>query len=270
MLTRVFGLHPLAVHDCEVRNRMPKLHAYPDALFVVLHAPERGERRARPLRRARPVRSARATSSRCTDRPTRPCPLDVALRDTTRGPGPDPCRTAAAPDVVRHLARDRLDARRGGWRSSSRTLTEDVWDLEQRVTAGQLRRSRDVPRRDVPDPPRTAGRPHDRRADREIYRRVAGLSRAVPGARAAPSSADLVDQFDRVSGLAERGEGLPAGRHRVLPRPHRHEDDHRRRTTRRDRRGHPADHRPGLGPRDEPHRQRAHDGRSRSSAPSPS
>ena len=42
VLTTMFGLHPLAVHDCEVRNRLPKLHAYPGSLFLVLHAPERG------------------------------------------------------------------------------------------------------------------------------------------------------------------------------------------------------------------------------------
>ena len=42
VLSSVFGLHPLALHDMEVRNRLPKLHAYPESLFLVLHAPERG------------------------------------------------------------------------------------------------------------------------------------------------------------------------------------------------------------------------------------
>jgi Mg2+ and Co2+ transporter CorA len=44
VLSEVFGLHPLAVHDCVVRNRVPKMHAYADHLLVVLHAPLRGLR----------------------------------------------------------------------------------------------------------------------------------------------------------------------------------------------------------------------------------
>jgi Mg2+ and Co2+ transporter CorA len=44
VLSEVFGFHRLAVKDCVERNRVPKMHAYPDYVFVVLHAPERGER----------------------------------------------------------------------------------------------------------------------------------------------------------------------------------------------------------------------------------
>jgi Mg2+ and Co2+ transporter CorA len=44
VLAEVFGFHPLAVKDCVERNRVPKMHAYPDCVFVVLHAPETGER----------------------------------------------------------------------------------------------------------------------------------------------------------------------------------------------------------------------------------
>jgi Mg2+ and Co2+ transporter CorA len=34
----------MAVQDCVERNRVPKMHAYPDHVLVVLHTPERGER----------------------------------------------------------------------------------------------------------------------------------------------------------------------------------------------------------------------------------
>lgn len=44
VLSEVFSFHPLAVQDCRERNRVPKVHAYEDHVFVVLHAPERGER----------------------------------------------------------------------------------------------------------------------------------------------------------------------------------------------------------------------------------
>jgi magnesium transporter len=44
VLSEVFGFHPLAVKDCLERNRVPKMHAYPDCVFVALHAPEPGDR----------------------------------------------------------------------------------------------------------------------------------------------------------------------------------------------------------------------------------
>ncbi|MEU8276423.1 CorA family divalent cation transporter [Microbispora bryophytorum] len=44
VLTEVFGYHPMAINDCVERNRVPKMHAYRDHVFVVVHAPERGKR----------------------------------------------------------------------------------------------------------------------------------------------------------------------------------------------------------------------------------
>jgi magnesium transporter len=43
VLSEVFRFHPLAVNDAMERNRVPKMHAYPDHVFVILHAPERGK-----------------------------------------------------------------------------------------------------------------------------------------------------------------------------------------------------------------------------------
>ena len=42
-LADTFGFHDLALRDIVERNHLPKLHAYPDHLFVVLHAPEPGD-----------------------------------------------------------------------------------------------------------------------------------------------------------------------------------------------------------------------------------
>src|SRR4051794_17281234 len=33
LLTDAFGVHPLAVRDCQQRNRIAKIHAYPDHVF---------------------------------------------------------------------------------------------------------------------------------------------------------------------------------------------------------------------------------------------
>ena len=42
VLGEVFGFHPRAVQDCLARNPVPKVHVYPDHIFVVLHAPQSG------------------------------------------------------------------------------------------------------------------------------------------------------------------------------------------------------------------------------------
>src|SRR4030095_7360506 len=43
VVSEVFGSHPLAVRDCVERNQVPKIHAYSDHVFLILHAPERGQ-----------------------------------------------------------------------------------------------------------------------------------------------------------------------------------------------------------------------------------
>jgi magnesium transporter len=40
VLTSVFGFHTQAMQDCEQRNHVPKLHTYADHLLLVLHSPE--------------------------------------------------------------------------------------------------------------------------------------------------------------------------------------------------------------------------------------
>jgi magnesium transporter len=43
VLAEVFKFHPLAIQDCENRNHVPKVHVYPDHVFVALHSPELGK-----------------------------------------------------------------------------------------------------------------------------------------------------------------------------------------------------------------------------------
>jgi magnesium transporter len=42
ILTKQFEFHPIAVQNCRERNHIPKVHVYPDHLFIVIHAPEIG------------------------------------------------------------------------------------------------------------------------------------------------------------------------------------------------------------------------------------
>jgi magnesium transporter len=44
VLTEVFKFHPLAIRECQERVPVPKIHAYRDHFFVVLHSLERGAR----------------------------------------------------------------------------------------------------------------------------------------------------------------------------------------------------------------------------------
>jgi len=42
LLRDVFSFHPMAIRDCAQRNQVPKVHVYPDHVFLVLHAPQAG------------------------------------------------------------------------------------------------------------------------------------------------------------------------------------------------------------------------------------
>ncbi len=42
ILTDDFHCHPMAIAECRERNHIPRVHVYPDRLFLVIHAPEIG------------------------------------------------------------------------------------------------------------------------------------------------------------------------------------------------------------------------------------
>ena len=44
LLSEGFGFHPMAVRACRERNHVPRIHVYSDHVFLVVHAPEIGER----------------------------------------------------------------------------------------------------------------------------------------------------------------------------------------------------------------------------------
>lgn len=199
VLPRVFGLHPLAVHDMEVRNRLPKLHAYPESLLLILHAPERGA-----AGHVHHVELDRVIGPRylvTVHGPVNPAVTrEVALRDTA--------------EVLARLRSGRLRPRTSFDISHAivstltrhmerfvEELTSDVWELERRVTDGGY----DDPEKFLDEMFRTR---HGLLAIRtiaaqtaEIYRRLAGIPRAVPE-ESRHLVTDLVDQFDRIAGLA--------------------------------------------------------------------
>ena len=42
ILANRFRFHPMAIDDCRNRNHIPRVHVYPDHLFIAVHAPEIG------------------------------------------------------------------------------------------------------------------------------------------------------------------------------------------------------------------------------------
>jgi magnesium/cobalt transport protein CorA len=198
-LSEVFGFHPMAVRECVERNRVPKMHAYPDHVFVVLHTPERGERGH--VHYVELDQFIGKNYLVTVHGPVNPAvPPEAALRETGA--------------VLRRIRAGRLRPS-SSWELSHaivsavirsqeeyvETVTKDVWRLEQRVTGGQ-----------VGDPEefltelfrarhgllavRTMGA-----LGAAIYGRMKALTRISSAGR--PLVADAADQLGRVRDMAD-------------------------------------------------------------------
>ena len=124
------------MHDCAVRNHVPKLQVHADHAFVVLHAPERGERghvhhievdqlvgRNWLLTVHGPMNDA--------------VTLDAAYVETVAIARSWTAAAAARPPRT-SCRRRSSPCSSDAWSTTSPTLTEEVWDLEQQVTAGYV------------------------------------------------------------------------------------------------------------------------------------
>lgn len=200
VLSEVFGFHPLATQACVERNRVPKVHAYRDHVFVVLHTPERGKRGHVHFIELDQFIGPRYLVT--VHGPINPA-VDprIALRETRAVLN----RIQAGrlrPSSSFALSYAIVSAMTRHHEAFVETVTSEVWQLEQRVTAGHM----DDPERLLEElfnarhgllTVRTMGV-----LGREIYGRMAALARVVP-AEARPLVADIVDQFDRVSSVAD-------------------------------------------------------------------
>ncbi|WP_244876490.1 magnesium transporter CorA family protein [Winogradskya consettensis] len=200
VLREVFGFHPHAIRDCVHRNQVPKVHAYADHVFVVLHAPETG--RNGHVHYIELDQFIGANYLVTVHGPTNEAvPARVALADTAgvmARIASGRYRPASGFDlsyaVVSALAR-RQEA-------FVEVQTREVWQLEQRVTGGHL----GDPEKFLEEMFRTR---HGLVAvrtmaalSREIYGRLATINRGVPE-RARPLLDDTVDQFNRVYAIAD-------------------------------------------------------------------
>ena len=237
---RRFGIHPRAAEDCARRNPVPKVHVYPGHVFVVLHGPQKGKHgHIHYLELDQFVGPDWVVTVHG--------PLNPAVPLTPRSPRPAPSRGGWRADGC---ARPRepifvLDRQRPERAVARPPLHDD----RRGVAAGapghrrRRRRSRTVPRGDVRRPPRAP-----RRLD-DGHPQPRGLRPDGDPRRCGRRGGLLLDPEDQFLRLSRDGRGtarVPAGGHRVLPGADEHEDDHRGRAAGRDRRGHPADHRPLL------------------------
>ncbi|HEY5990359.1 MAG TPA: magnesium transporter CorA family protein [Streptosporangiaceae bacterium] len=200
VLSQVFGFHPLAIRDCVERNHVPKVHAYPDHLFVILHAPQRGKGGHVHYIELDQFIGPRYLVT--VHGPLNPAVNpEVALRET-HGVLERIQKGRLRPASSLELSYAIVSAVARNHEGLVATIAREVGLLEQRVMASQ-----------VGDPEQFLEELFRARhgliavrtmaaLSREIYARMATLKRSVPG-DGQPLVADLVDQFARVGGVAD-------------------------------------------------------------------
>jgi Mg2+ and Co2+ transporter CorA len=199
VLTDVFGFHHLAVKDCVERNRVPKVHAYADHVFFVLHGPERGKAghvhyiELDQFVGRNYVVTVHGPVNPVVDPAVTRREVDAVLHRITLGRLRPTSSFELSYAIVSAMARN--------MEAFVEALTAEVWQLEQEVTGG-----------DMGDPEtfletlfRTR---HGLLAvatiaaqNREIYDRLATLARNAPP-EAMPLLRDGIDQMERIDKLA--------------------------------------------------------------------
>jgi magnesium transporter len=198
-LLEVFRFHPLAVRDCVERNRVPKVHGYGDHVLIVLHAPEHGQRGHVHYIELDQIigRNYLVTVHGPINPAVDP---EVALRET-RAVHARMMAGRFRPNSVFELSHAIVSALTRHQEAYVETMTRDVWQLEQRVTGGDV----GDPEGFITDLFRAR---HGLLAVRTmaalggaIYGRMSGLTRIPPGGETLV--ADIIDQFERVRSVAD-------------------------------------------------------------------
>jgi magnesium transporter len=199
VLSKVFGFHPMAIQDCVERNRVPKVHAYPDHVFVVLHAPERGERgHVHYIELDQFVgRNYLVT----VHGPLNPAVAPGAALRETRAVLTRIEAGRLRPSTPFELSYAIISALTRNQEAYVEAVTSDVWQLEQRVTGEH-----------VGDPEEFLNELFRARHGLLAVRTMGALSCAIYGrmttlTRISPEGqrlvADIADMFDRVRSLAD-------------------------------------------------------------------
>ncbi len=200
LLSEVFKFHPLAIQDCENRNHVPKVHVYPDHMFVALHSPELGKGgHVHHLELDQFVGPGYLVT---VHGPLDPEVIpELAFRET------DAVRKRIEagrfrPKLSYELSHGIVSAMTRHQEGFVGILALEVGLLEQRVMGEE----HEDPERFLEELFRAR---HGLIAvrtmaalSREIYGRMASLTRFVPD-DALPLVEDIADQFDRIKGMAD-------------------------------------------------------------------
>ena len=199
LLVERFGIHPRAAVDCARRNPVPKVHLYRDHLFVVLHAPERGERgHVHYVELDQFVGPGWIITVHGPVNPK--VPADSAAVETSAV-----ARRLVAgrmhPATAHELSYALVSALTARLRDYLSALTEEVWALERQVTAGHLGQIEDFLEqlfqvRHGLLTVRTMAA-----LSREVYGRMGHL--AAIGKDAQTLVLDLEDQFRRIGQMSD-------------------------------------------------------------------
>jgi magnesium transporter len=199
VLAEVFGFHPLAIRDCVERNAVPKVRAYRDHIFVILHAPKLGTGG-----HVHYVELDQFIGPRYLV--TVHGPLNPAVTEETA------LRQTRA--VLRRVEAGRLRPRSAFELSYAivsslaqsqeafvETATRAVWPLEQRVTSGHLGDPEEFLEELFGTRHALLAVSNMATLGHQIYGRMSALGRFVPP-EGQPLVADIEDQFARVTGVA--------------------------------------------------------------------
>jgi len=200
VLSEVFGFHPLAIRACIERNAVPKVRAYRDHVFVVLHAPELGKGSHVHYVELDQFIGGRYLVT--VHGPLNPAVTPAAALRETRAVLQRIEAGRLRPRSPFELSYAIVSALAQGQEAFVEAVTRQVWPLEQRVTSGHLG-----------DPEQFLeelfGTRHALLAvsnmatlGHQIYGRMSALGRFVPH-DGQPLVADLEDQFARVGGVAD-------------------------------------------------------------------
>jgi magnesium transporter len=200
VLAEVFGFHPLAIRACIERNAVPKVRAYRDHIFVILHAPELGTGGHVHYLELDQFIGRRYLVT--VHGPVNPAVTPQAAQRETRA-------------VLRRIEAGRLHPTSGfelsyavvsalaqGQEAFVETLTRQVWPLEQRVTSGHLGDPEEFLEELFAARHGLLAVSNMGTLGHQVYQRMAALARFIPP-DCQPLVADIEDQFARVAGVAD-------------------------------------------------------------------
>ena len=200
VLSEVFSFHPLAIRACIERNAVPKVRAYRDHVFVILHAPELGKGG-----HVHYVELDQFVGPRylvTTHGPVNPAVTPEAALRETRAVLARLEAGRLRPTSPFELSYAVVSALAQGQEAFVETVTRQVWPLEQRVTSGHLGNPEEFLEELFGARHALLAVSNMATLGHQIYGRMSALGRFVPP-DGQPLVADIEDQFARVNGVAD-------------------------------------------------------------------